>query len=105
MTIFDEQIDFSAHFDLLEEQVSSMLVVGTKFEKDVKLIVNQSTFKQCLDRSGISNTIIQPIYDMLPRLKQVADALPDKTLLWKSLYLGAVYKALLDHQALDKVLG
>lgn len=96
--------DPESTFDFLTEQVSSLLKPGTKFERDIRKITNQSTFKQYLDSAGISDTITKPIYELIPRFRAMADLFPDKSWLWKSLYLGCIYKALVDHQVLSNKL-
>ena len=90
--------------EMLEETVEKMLRPGTVFWRDVKKVTNQITFKQYLDNSGVPESIKKPIYDNIQRFRSLADLFPDKSFVWKGLYLGAVYQALSDNSDLNKVM-
>ena len=94
----------SDSLELIEESVTQLLRGGTKFERDVKRIKNQQTFKQYVDSSGLPDAMKQPIYERIPKFRVLADQLSDKSWLWKALYLGLVYQALIDNQKFkDKI--
>jgi hypothetical protein len=103
----DEELDFS-YFDdsihTITEQISVFLKSGTRFERDVRYITNQTTFRLYLDKSGVSDSIKEQLYKQINRMKPIADSFTDKSFFWKALYLGAVYKALSDHQTLDNII-
>lgn len=89
---------------MLRETVEKMLKPGTVFWRDVKKVTNQITFKQYLENSGVPESIKKPIYDNIQRFRSLADLFPDKSFVWKGLYLGAVYQALSDNSGLNKVM-
>ena len=90
--------------EILEEQIEKLLKPGTVFHRDVKRITNQVTFNQFLDRSGIPDFVAEPIYKHIHRLRSIADLFPDKGWIWRALYLGAVYQALMDSSRLFNVM-
>lgn len=89
---------------LISENVNSLLKPGTIFYRDIIRIKNQVTFKQYLDRSGVPDSIKDPVYKQISRIRSLESIFPDKTFIWRSLYLGCVYQALQDNaQLLQKI--
>jgi hypothetical protein len=99
----DESFD-DVSGEILTENVEKMLKPGTIFWRDVKKILNQVTFRQYLEISGVPDTIKKPIYHNIQRFRSLADLFADKSFVWKGLYLGAVYQALSDNSKLNKVM-
>jgi hypothetical protein len=99
-----ERIEEGEDEQLIRETVEKMLKPGTVFWRDVRKVTNQITFKQYLENSGVPESIKKPIYDNIQRFRSLADLFPDKSFVWKGLYLGAVYQALSDNSSLNKVM-
>lgn len=90
--------------EIISENVNNLLKPGTLFYRDIIRIRNQITFKQYLDRSGVPDSIKDPIYKQISRIKSLESVFPDRTFLWRALYLGCVYQALKDNaQLMQKV--